>query len=353
MRLLRYILKRVFSLLITLLITTALLYAMVMLTPPATRATLYMPKNISPRISEEQYQKMLKINIEHYHLNDPYPVQYFTWLTNLIQGNWGYSPMLKEDVFTGISRRAPMTAELTLLSILIYFPLGLISGVFSASRNNKVSDHGFQIASFIATSLPPFILAILMIVIFYIGLGWFAPGRMSTAIDVFVKSKQFHQFTGMLTIDGLLNGRLDISLDGLRHLIMPACTLAFAHWATLGRVTRTTMIEELQQDYVTAAKARGISRNKIVWEHALPNAVPPAITSSLISAASLLTGVFVVEIIFNLPGISSIAVYSMAGIPDAPAALGFAIYSVMVVLILMSILDLIQYLLDPRIREKI
>ncbi len=311
-----------------------------------------MPKNFSPRMTEAQYQHLLEMYIDRYHLNDPYPVQYSLWLFNLMQGNWGYSPLLQEDVFTGITRRTPATIELTVLSILIYLPLGLVSGTLAGSRKNKTSDHSFQITAFIATSMPPFILAILMMVFFYISLGWFAPGRMSTAIDLFVRSDQFRQFTGLLTIDGLLNGRLDVFWDGLRHLIMPACTLAFAHWATTGRVTRATMIEELQQDYITAATARGIPKRRILWRHALRNAIPPAITSSLISAASLLTGVFVVEIIFNIPGISSIAVYSMAGVPDAPAALGFAIYSVIVVLILMSILDLIQYLLDPRIREK-
>lgn len=351
-RLLRYILKRVTSIFLILFFITALLYALIMLTPPETRAELYMPKNFSPRMTEAQYQHLLEMYIERYHLNDPYPVQYTLWLGNLLQGNWGYSPLLQEDVFTGITRRTPATAELTALSILIYLPLGLISGAIAGSRKNKAADHGFQISAFIATSMPPFILAILMMVFFYISLGWFAPGRVSTSIGLVLRSEQFRQFTGMLTVDGLLNGRLDVFWDGIRHLMMPACTLAFAHWATTGRVTRATMIEELQQEYITAAKARGIPRYRVIWRHALRNAIPPAITSSLISAATLLTGVFIVEIIFNIPGISSIAVYSMAGVPDAAASLGFAIYSVIVVLVLMSILDLIQYFLDPRIREK-
>ena len=169
---------------------------------------------------------------------------------------------------------------------------------------------------------------------------------------LFCQSDQFRQYTSLLTIDGLLNGRPDISLDALSHLVMPVFTLAIAHWATLGRVTRATMIEELHQDYVVAAKARGVSERRIIWRHTLRNAIGPALTSSLLSAASLVTGVFVVEIIFNFHGISAIAVRSMEFIPDAPAALGFAIYSVIVVLILMGILDLIQSILDPRIRER-
>ena len=166
-----------------------------------------------------------------------------------------------------------------------------------------------------------------------------------------MNSDQFRQYTGLLTIDGLLNGRPDVSLDAIRHLVLPVFTLVIAHWATLGRVTRATMIEELQKEYVVAAKARGIPGRSIIWRHTLRNAIAPALTSSLLSAASLITGVFVVEIIYNFHGLSEIAVRSMEFTPDAPAALGFAIYSVIVVLALMFILDIIQSSLDPRIRE--
>ena len=349
--LLRHLINRILSIPITLFIITAALYAVVMLTPAETRATLYMPKNMSPRMTEEQYQKLLDLMIERYHLNDPYPVQYFYWIGNLVQGNWGYSETLQEDVLTAILRRTPATAELTLYSILAFIPLGLISGVIAGSRQNRLADHPFRLTAFIATSLPPFILGLVLMAIFYVDLHWFAPGRSSSAVSVVVNAEQFRQFTGLLTIDGLLNRRPDVSLDALRHLVMPVFTLAIAHWATLGRVTRATMIEELKKEYVVAAKARGIPEHKVVWRHALRNAIAPALTSSLLSAASLLTGVFVVEIIFNFHGVSVVAVRSMAFIPDAPAALGFAIYSVIVVLIMMGILDLIQSGLDPRIRE--
>ncbi len=254
-------------------------------------------------------------------------------------------------MLTGILKRTPATAELTLYSILVFIPLGLISGVVAGSRQNRAPDHRFRITAFIATSLPPFILALFLLAIFYVGLYWFGPERTSISIGFVVKSPEFRQYTGLLTIDGLLNGRPDVSLDALRHLVLPVFTLAIAHWATLGRVTRATMIEEMQKEYVVAAKARGIPERRIVWRHTLRNAIAPALTSSLLSAASLLTGVFVVEIIYNFHGISEIAVRSMQMTPDAPAALGFAIYSVIVVLILMFVLDVIQSSLDPRVRE--
>ena len=349
--LLRYLIKRTLFAVITLLVITTALYGTVMLTPAETRATLYLPPNLPSRMTEEQYQNLINLIIKRNHLNAPFPVQYYYWVTNLIQGSWGYSPTLGEDVLPAIVRRTPATAELTIYSILVFIPLGLVSGVVAGSRQNRLVDHNFRLTAFIATSLPPFILALFLLAIFYVGLYWFAPGRTSLALGLEINSDEFRQVTGLLTIDGLLNKRPDISLDALRHLVLPVFTLAIAHWATLGRVTRATMIEELKKEYVIAAKARGVPSKRIVWRHTLRNAIAPALTSSLLSAASLLTGVYVVEIVFNFHGISEIAVRSMEFTPDAPAALGFAIYSVFAVLIMMGVLDLMQAILDPRIQE--
>ncbi len=166
--LIAYLIKRAISILITLFVITAVLYAVVMLTPAETRATLYMPKRFSPRMTEQQYQNLLELKIEQNHLNDPYPVQYFYWITTLVQGNWGYSPTLQGDVLTAIARRAPVTAELTLYSILAFIPLGLISGVVAGSRQNRPVDHNFRLAAFLATSFPPFILALVLMAFFYI-----------------------------------------------------------------------------------------------------------------------------------------------------------------------------------------
>lgn len=349
---LNHVIKRILSLFVTLVITTALLYATVMLTPVETRVELFMPKNVSPRMTEEMMEKMRQRLIEQNHLDDPYPVQYYYWISNLLQGNWGYSRVLQEDVLSAIINRTPATAELTLYSILLFIPLGLISGVIAGSKRGRLPDHTFRLTAFIATSLPPFILALLLMAIFYVDLQWFAPARTSTSLGFFVSSAEFVQHTGFLTIDGLLNHRPDVTVDALRHLAMPVFTLAIVHWATLGRVTRVTMIDELQRDYVTAARARGLSEGRVIWGHTLRNAITPALTSSLLSAASLMTGVYIVEILYNFHGISDIAVSSMAFIPDAPAALGFAIYNVIVVWILMAVLDLIQVLQDPRIRGR-
>lgn len=349
---LRAFLLRLVSIVVTLLIVTALLYATVMFTPAETRATLYLPKNLPSRMTEQQYQKLIDNIIERYHLNEPYPVQYAYWLGNLVKGEWGYSPTLQKDVFTALMEKTPVTAELTLYSTLLFIPLGLISGVIAGAKKNKLADHGVRLTAYIATTLPSFILALLLMSFFYVDLYWFAQSRVSSSISLLINSDNFRQVTGLLTIDGLLNRRPDVTVDAFRHLAMPVFTLAIVHWATLARVTRAEMIDELNQDYVVAARARGIPERRITWRHTLRNAIAPSMTSSLLSVTSLITGVFVVEILYDFHGVSDIAVRSMAYTPDAPAALGFAIYSVVVVLLLMAILDVVQLFVDPRAREK-
>jgi len=173
------------------------------------------------------------------------------------------------------------------------------------------------------------------------------------AISFAIQEDNFHQFTGLLTIDGLLNGQLNVTLDALRHLVLPVLTLSLFHWATLQRITRAAMLDEFNKDYLLAARARGISHRRVIWHHALRNVFSPVLTSSMLSAASLLTGVYVVEIIYNFQGVSGVITRGVGSIPDAPAAVGFAVYSILAVLCVMFVLDVIQAWLDPRYREGI
>jgi len=349
--LLRFFIGRLISVLVTLFIITAVLYGIVMLTPAETRATLYLPKRLSSRMTEEQYQNLINQIIDRNHLNESYPIQYAYWLQSLVQGTWGYSPVLQDDVFDALLQRTPATAELTLYSILLFVPLGIVSGVAASWREGKMVDKGFRLTAFIATSIPPFILALLLISIFYVALRWFPPERLSLSYSLNLKRDGFHFYTGLLTIDGLLNQRLDITIDALRHLVLPVITLSLFHWATLGRVTRATMSDEFSKEYALAARARGLNHNRVIWRHVLRNSLTPALTSSLLSTATLVTGVFVVEIIFAFHGVSDLIVRGLSTIPDAPAALGFSVYSVIMVLLLMLCLDLFQAVVDPRYRE--
>jgi peptide/nickel transport system permease protein len=344
---LQFVIRRALVVPFALLIITMLLYGGVMLTPPETRATLYMSKGRG-----RQSENVIPVIIREHHLAEPYFVQYGYWLGSLAQGDWGYSPSLAEDVLPAMLRRTPATAELAFYSLLLFIPLGLASGVISGWRQNGRFDNTFRIVAFAVTSLPPFILALVLISIFYVTLGWFAPERISTMLSYQLPTQGFEFYTGFYTLDALLNRRPDVALDALRHLAMPVFTLSLVHWATLGRITRAVMLAERSKDYILAARAHGVGEAKVMWKHAFRNALAPSITSLALSAASLLTGIFLVEIIFNFAGISGVIVRSMSGVPDAPAALGFSIYSVIIVLLVMFLLDVIQAALDPRIRDE-
>jgi ABC-type dipeptide/oligopeptide/nickel transport system permease component len=351
--LVKFILRRLFFVLISFLLITALLYAGVMLTPPETRATLYIPPNVSKRMTEQAYQNLINHIIESHGLDQPYPVQYIAWLGSMMRGTWGYSPTLQEDVLISLLRKTPATVELTLYSLITFIPLGVVTGALAAMRAHRRRDIVLQLSAFFATAMPTFILALFLISVFYAGLHWFPVGRVGQAMSFVVRGDGFHQVTGLLTVDGLLNGRLDVTVDAFRHLVLPVFTLSLLHWATLQRITRAAMLDEFGKEYLLAARARGISQRRATWRHALRNVLSPVLTSSMLSAASLLTGVFVVEIIFNFQGVSGVITQGVTVVPDAPAAVGFAVYSILAVLSLMFILDVLQAWLDPRYREGI
>lgn len=349
----KFLLRRLLAVPVTLFIITLILYAGVMLTPPEARVSLYMPPNLSARLTEAQVKNLQELYIARYHLRDPFPLQYAIWVTSLVNGSWGFSPALEEDVLPALLRRTPVTLELAFASLLLFVPLGLLSGALAGWKKNSLADGLFRALAFVSTSLPPFILSIFLLVIFYLNLHWFMPDRLSDALRFQLSAKTFHAFTGFLTVDSLLNGRFDVFADALRHLAMPVLTLSLAHWATLARITRASLIGERRREYILAARAHGLNERGLLWRHAFPNTFAPSLTSIVLSAASIVTGVFVVEIIFNFNGVSELITRSMRGIPDAPAALGFAVYSVLLVLLMTFFLDIALAWFDPRVRDEV
>jgi ABC-type dipeptide/oligopeptide/nickel transport system permease component len=148
-----------------------------------------------------------------------------------------------------------------------------------------------------------------------------------------------------------LEGRPDITLDALRHLVLPVFSLSLIHWATLARVTRALIIDEKEQEYILAARARGLHPRHIMLRHAFPNVVPSALTSSALSASQLIMGVFIIEQIFDLGGVSALITRSIFNAPDAALVMGFAVYSILLVIPLMVVLDILKVLVDPRIAK--
>jgi len=241
---LQFVVRRFLVVPISLIIITMVLYGGVMLSPPEARATLYYPPRMNPNMTAEQLQRFQEVIIKRHHLRDPFLVQYGYWVVSLFDGTWGYSPTMKEYVLPALLKQTPITMELGLYSLLLLVPLGLASGVFAGWRRSGIFDRTFRGVAFVSTSTPSFILALALLSIFYVQLDWFAPGRISYQYGVDVSQESFRQLTGMLTIDSLLNGRVDIFWDAWKHLIMPVFTLSLYHWATLGRIARASMINE-------------------------------------------------------------------------------------------------------------
>ncbi|MFZ0547719.1 MAG: ABC transporter permease [Candidatus Promineifilaceae bacterium] len=355
-----FFLKRLALIPLTLIIVTAVLYSFIYSIPAEERASLYFPPVVPRTISQTQIDNFIKGIIEEKGLNDPFPKQYLTWVSGIIRGDWGWSPTFNAPVLDLLLLRTGATLELTFYALLTLIPLGLISGVVSGWRPGGSVDNTFRLTAFFATSIPPFIFGLFLLSIFYVGLGWFSPGRTGF-YELSMSTSTFKHFTGFLTVDGLLNGRLDITLDAFRHLVLPVFTLSLAHWATLGRVTRVSIMNETGKEYLLAAKARGLRRRSIIWRHAFRNVLAPALTTSYLSITTLITGVFVIEIIFNYKGVSELITKGISGstyigsinIPDTPLALGFAIYSCLLVVPIMLLLDVAKAAVDPRIREEL
>lgn len=357
--LLIYLLKRLTLIPLTFLLVTAVLYSFIYTIPPEERAALYFPPVIPRIISQEKMDNFINDIIAEKGLDKSYPEQYFIWMSGILRGDWGWSPTFSAPVLDLLKLRTSATLELTFYSLLTLIPLGLISGVITGWRPGRSLDNYFRITAFFGTSIPPFILGLFLLSIFYVGLGWFAPGRTGF-YELSMSTSTFQHFTGFLTLDGLLNGRPDITLDALRRLVLPVFTLSLAHWATLGRVTRVSIMNETGKEYLLAARARGLLQRSVVWRHAFRNVLAPALTTSYLSITTLVTGVLVIEIIFDYKGVSELITKGISGsvyigqivVPDTSLAMGFAVYSTLLVVPIMVLLDIVKAAVDPRIREE-
>ncbi len=351
-----FLLRRLLTVPVTLLIITATLYAIVMLVPPERRAYLYLPPKINPEDILADDPRLQDIILRN-HLRDPYPVQYFGWLGKLLQGDWGWSTAAHQEVLPFLLARTPVTLELLLYATLLFLPIGLLTGIIAAARRGRRIDHGVQLAAFVGTSIPAFVMALVMISLFYVGLQWFPLNRISDPTSAAMRQMGFHYYTGMLTIDGLLNGRPDIALEALHHLALPALTLAVAQWATLSRITRASVSEEIDREYVTVAHAKGLYNRQVILNHAARNALVPILTASALAAAALVSNLYIVEVLFNFHGVSDVFLMitgqaaQFATFDPAPA-LGLAVYTVTLVLLIMLALDILQLVVNPRLRER-
>lgn len=250
-------------------------------------------------------------------------------------------------VMTDIRRAFPATVELATLGTLIGAFIGVPLGVLAAVKRGSIADQIVRVIGLVGYSVPIFWLALLALLVFYARLQWVAyPGR----IDI-VYEYTFSPITGLYLVDTLWQGQWDVFRDVFRHIILPASLLGYFSLAYISRMTRSFMLNELQQEYIVAARAKGLSEARIIWGHALRNAAVPLVTVIALSYAGLLEGSVLTETVFSWPGLGLYITNSLQN-ADMNAVLGGTIIigSVFVGINLLS--DLLYRTLDPRTRAR-
>jgi len=276
-------------------------------------------------------------------LDRPLPERFLHFLGNAVILDFGQSFHHRRPVADVILERLPATIELTLAAMAIAIGLGVPLGVVAAVRRDGWIDRLATILGLAGVSMPGFWLGILLILLFSVELGWLpVSGRIGFAGEV-------PPVTGLLLVDTLLAGRPASFFEALRHLLLPAVTLGLAMAALLMRVTRTSMLEALRQDYVTFATAKGLPRRRVLIRHALKNALTPTVTVAAIETGTLLGGNMIVETVFGWPGLGRLVVEGIftRNYPLVQAAV--LLYAVTYVL-LNLLADVLQTVLNPKVR---
>ncbi|HYF57027.1 MAG TPA: ABC transporter permease, partial [Salinarimonas sp.] len=280
-------------------------------------------------------------------LNRPLWEQFAIYLGNVLRGDFGISTLSANPVMTDIRRFFPATLELATVGTLIGAGLGIPLGVWAAVRRGGLADQVVRIMGLVGYSVPIFWLGLMALLVFYARLGWVAgPGRIDVAYEYTLTP-----VTGLILLDAAMQGEWEAFGNALSHLILPASLLGYFSLAYISRMTRSFMLNELAQEYVVAARAKGLSEARIVWRHALRNAAVPLVTVVALSYAGLLEGSVLTETVFAWPGLGLYITNSLQN-ADMNAVLGGTIVvgSIFIGLNLLS--DLLYRLLDPRTRAR-
>ena len=276
-------------------------------------------------------------------LDRPLATRFLIFLGNALTGDFGISFFHRRPVFDVIAERLPATIELTLVALLVAVAVAVPLGVAAAVKRDSWLDRALSAVSLFGVSLPGFWFGILLILVFAVNLGVFpVGGRMPFSAEV-------ARVTGFLLIDTLIAGRPDALLRALSHLALPAITLGLPTAALLARVIRSAMAEVLAADYVLFAEAKGLPRRRVLFLHALKNALIPAVTVLAIETGSLLGGNMIVETVFGWPGLGRLVVESIfaRNYPLVQAAV--LLYAVTYVLLNFAA-DLLYAALNPKVR---
>ena len=278
-------------------------------------------------------------------LDQPLPVQFFNYVVNVFSGDLGRSVSTGRSVVEDISRFFPATLEMATLGIIIGVALGVPLGVIAASRQGSVIDQIIRVVGLLGYSMPAFWLGLVGLALFYARPAHPAqPGRLDIFYDGLVSP-----MTGLILIDSLLQGEIDIFWNAVSHLILPASVLGFFSLAYIARMTRSFMLDQLNQEFVTTARVKGVPERVVIWRHAFGPIRVQLITVIGLSYAGLLEGSVMIETVFSWPGIGNYLTTALLN-ADMNAVLGSTLVIGAVFIFINKVSDVLYRVLDPRAR---
>jgi peptide/nickel transport system permease protein len=335
MRILAYILKRLVYL-VPVLIGVTLLVFFISHAIPGDPARMMAGQKASRQAVENLRRSM--------GLDRPLPEQYVRFLWGLFHGDLGTSIRNQRPVLDDLADFFPATLELTLASMILCIAVGLPLGIVSAVRRNRPIDHISRVFSVFGVSMPVFWLGLMLLLLFYRNLGWLpGSGRLDVAM-----SPPAH-VTGLYLVDSLLEGSWSKFVNALQHILLPAFCLSYVYLAIITRIVRSSMISVMGQDYITTARANGLSESTVILKHSLKNSLIPTVTITGLSIGELFGGAILTETIFNWPGMGKYVVDSVNFL-DFPAIMGFTLVVSFAYVMINLLVDVLYGFLDPQIQ---
>lgn len=297
---------------------------------------------VGPRPSQEQLVQAR----EHLGLDLPLHQQYLRYMSNLLRGDLGVSVQTHQPILKDLRTFLPATLELVIVGILLAVIIGIPLGVFSGARRNSVVDHSSRLAAVAAVSMPAFWVGLLLQLLFFRTLDLLPlGGRVDREITLF---NPIEQITGLYTVDSILTGNWEALASSLHHMILPAFTLALYAIGITIRMTRSNMIEVLNEKFILAARASGLPERTVLFRFALRNALIPTLTVLSLSFVYLLTGAIVVEVIFSWPGLGKYVTEAILNV-DFPVIIAVTLVVTVFYVVVNLLIDLLQATIDPRI----
>jgi len=330
---LAYIIRRIFILVPTLLGVSLIVFLMLRLTPGDPAELM-----LGERATEESLHEVR----EHLGLNKPLHVQYGMFMGRLMKGDLGETIFTRQKVWTEIKHKFPATLELSVCALFISCVAGIILGIISATKQYSVFDYLSMVGALTGVSMPIFWLGLVLMLIFSVNLGWLPiSGRLSVMVDLDV-------VTNFYVLDSIISKNWVALRDSIWHLIMPAVTLSTIPTAIIARMTRSSMLEVLKQDYIKTAMAKGLSKFKVVYKHALRNALIPVVTTIGLQFGVLLCGAILTETIFAWPGVGK-WMYDAVMQRDYMVIQGGTLIIATIFILINLFVDLLYAVINPKI----